>query len=482
MPETGNTRLPGGKKAVALYAALWMVYAFFLTLLAAGIWIKAMFGRIPTEQIVFHLTVPTENSPPLYTWSAVAVAVCLCCILGLTAVGIHVVRKKVKPYLVLMFLGIFSCIFCILFLYVNFKPHRYIKYVLRDSRFIEEHYTGGEDAAVFPEQKRNVILLILEGAETTFNDERLYQDRLLPRLAEYQNNGLSFHNWTSMPGSNWTIAGITNFLFGIPLRLPIYHNDYRSSSGFLPGADSILTLFERNGYKISWLLGSSKKFSGKDILMATHTENGRMHDLSEILSAFPDLAKTESSQGWGISDRYLYDIAKTYIAEQEEPFFIIIETVDTHGPNGFLDAFAEKRYGDHRDILLNMDSMASDFLEWCKVQAFYENTTIWIIGDHLSGKPFINDSIPAAQRDLFACVVNSAQKGTSRIEKPYASFDIAPTILASAGATLKNDSFGIGVDLLSNKKTLVEQFGVVHVRNELKKKSCFYDSFYRNEF
>ncbi len=45
------------------------------------------------------------------------------------------------------------------------------------------------------------------------------------------------------------------------------------------------------------------------------------------------------------------------------------------------------------------------------------------------------------------------------------------------GATIDGDKLGLGVNLFSNEKTLVEKYGVKYLNAELAKKSIFYNNF-----
>jgi len=50
-----------------------------------------------------------------------------------------------------------------------------------------------------------------------------------------------------------------------------------------------------------------------------------------------------------------------------------------------------------------------------------------------------------------------------------------PTTLAALGATIEGDRLGLGTNLFSNIETLAEKYGVEYVREELEKKSAFYN-------
>lgn len=55
--------------------------------------------------------------------------------------------------------------------------------------------------------------------------------------------------------------------------------------------------------------------------------------------------------------------------------------------------------------------------------------------------------------------------------------DMYPTTLVSIGASIKGDRLGLGTNLFSGKKTLIEELGFDYLDNELNKKSNFYDDY-----
>ena len=54
--------------------------------------------------------------------------------------------------------------------------------------------------------------------------------------------------------------------------------------------------------------------------------------------------------------------------------------------------------------------------------------------------------------------------------------DLYPTTLGALGAKIEGNRLGLGTNLFSNEKTLIEKYGVEYVNKELKKVSRFYDN------
>lgn len=62
------------------------------------------------------------------------------------------------------------------------------------------------------------------------------------------------------------------------------------------------------------------------------------------------------------------------------------------------------------------------------------------------------------------------------INREFGHFDIFPTILDSLGVNIKNNRLGLGVDLVSKEKTLLENKEDFDLK-DLSKKSKIYENF-----
>ena len=187
---------------------------------------------------------------------------------------------------------------------------------------------------------------------------------------------------------------------------------------------------------------------------------------------YPDIAKKATGNDWGIKDSIMYELTKeklTELAAQKQPFLVMMTTVDTHEPTPFLDPSCPKNYGDKRDIIFCADKMAADFIEWIQKQDFYPETTIVVIGDHISiGK---NDILPQDQkRRIFNMIINP-QPGLTAQKHRWTTLDLAPTILEAAGFDC--GKLALGRSLWQKEPTLEEKYGL-SLDLEFNKSSAFY--------
>ena len=128
--------------------------------------------------------------------------------------------------------------------------------------------------------------------------------------------------------------------------------------------------------------------------------------------------------------------------------------------------------------------MVSSFVEWVQQQDFYENTTIIIAGDHPTmDKNFCEDVPETYQRKTYFCIINPAESvkaGTK--ERDYSTFDIYPTTLAALGVSIEGERLGLGTNLYSGQKTLLEQYGKDKMSLELEKRSKVMEDMFNGEY
>jgi phosphoglycerol transferase len=120
----------------------------------------------------------------------------------------------------------------------------------------------------------------------------------------------------------------------------------------------------------------------------------------------------------------------------------------------------------------------STFINWCKKQPWYDNTTIVITGDHPTmDVDFCENVSPDYTRKVYTCYMNSAVEPMLPDERRlYSTLDDFPTTLAAMGAYIEGDRLGLGTNLFSSKKTLTEELGVSEETIELSRKSKFMES------
>lgn len=337
----------------------------------------------------------------------------------------------------------------------------------------------------FPGPKRNLLVIHMESIEDTFNDAAVMGAPLLPELARLQKDHLHFTGFRQVRGTTWTTAGVTASDFGLPLLLPIGHNDYGDYESFLPGALSIFEVLERSGYALEFMFSSDCSFGGIENLIRTHAERPVVKDLRWFSQYRSDVEQNRGN-GWGLRDRYLYERLKEDLALRAAsgaPYAFFVETLDTHGPDTYYfldpDVRPQTRWHDFRDVIRASSLMMGEFIDWVQAQPFARDLTIVVLGDHLwmgdavAGRP-LGDG-----RAVLNLFINTIPRPEREGERLFSAPDFAPTILEAIGANLPGRRFGIGTSLFSARPTMIEELGEKAYVAELGKTSARYNRFFK---
>ena len=379
------------------------------------------------------------------------------------------------------------CIIIFVFNY-NFKMHNFIS-TLKPSKFIEDNYVNPEKIEIKFKEKRNLIHIYLESIETTYTDINnggVFTNNLIPELTMLARSNISFsgdmdklNGAYSLYGTTWTTGAIFAQSTGAPL------NSYRAlriKDSFYPGIIGIGDILNNHGYTQIFLLGSDASFAAKDIFFKDH-KNFTIIDYKYLVDNH--IVQKDYYIHWGIEDSKLFDIAKDTlinIANKDKPFNLVILTVDTHPPDGFLNASCKKEFigNDYRNVILCSDTEVTKFVKWIQAQEFYKNTTVVITGDHLTKQRY-KDNIISIDKNItrknYTCYINTIHKNfTDKKYREYSVFDHFPTILSAIGADIQGNRLGLGTNLFSDDKTLLEQYGYEFVNSELSQQSMFLEN------
>ena len=361
----------------------------------------------------------------------------------------------------------------------------------QNSAIFDREYRDPKDISIrFPAEKRNLIYIMLESMETTYLSKDLggaMDTNLMPELTQLAKDNINFSQSDSVggfqevPGSGWTIGAMVAQTAGVPLKTPENladrFNGYGKDGVFLPGLTSLTDVLNENGYYQALMVGSDIRFGGRDVYYNTHG----LDAVYDLYTARKDgIIPSDYFQWWGMEDLHLFNYAKQVLPElaaKDQPFAFTMLTVDTHHVGGFKCALCGS---DHEENYSNAIACSSkqvyEFIEWCKQQPFYENTTIVIVGDHRTmDNGYISRNVEEGYvRRIYNCFMNSAATPVQSKNREMTTVDLFPTTLAALGCTIEGDRLGLGVNLFSKLPTLAERIGYGSFCKEVEKDSEFY--------
>ena len=467
---------------------IFIIIIFMLFIALSGRWITHCFGHITYKQLLFHFKMSFNGvnySIILDIAKHVILPILILSIIYLICSKISKIRSfLLYPYLCLLF--VFSVID--IFHYWDFyRLYKESKIAMQTGNFYEQNYIfPKKENIIFPDKKKNLIFIILESMEATFSQKELVGSNLTPNLSKLAKENISFGDGpinqkgiTQLYSTGWTIAGIFSHTCGIPLDIPISSNNInRRTNNFFGNLTCMGDILKAGGYHQIFLIPHNKDFSGLGDFAHTHGDI-EVRDLAY----FKKKGLPKDYEGyWGIKDWLNLQYAKDTLNElsnSSKPFALYILSIDTHTTEGYVDPkncplLESKTPKMHYENALRCTDMAvDDFISWLKKQSFYKDTTIVIVGDHISMSPYI--TLDHSKRRVYNAYINAHfYHPIKKTNRQISHFDTFPTTLDALNINIKGSKLGLGTDLGSEAKTLLEHG---YDENEIKKHSRLYDTF-----
>lgn len=490
---------PSKWKEILLKILYWV--GEILTVFIAGLsvllalsvrWMFATWTNLSMDELVYHLTAPLDGTNTDMIWDYVRVcAVPTILVIFFLILILIAWRKKEKVHLfrgIINLVALVGIIVMLGYTWTELGVGDYLKDQNTESKFIEDEYVDPTDVeVVFPEQKRNLIYIFLESMETTYSDVDdggAFDENVIPELTEIAQTNEDFsgadpklNGGYSLAGTTWTMGAMFAQTSGQPLNISISANDMDTQDSFFPGVTTLGDILSDAGYTQTLLIGSEAQFGGRKLYFQEHG-NYEMEDYSYAIEN--GLIPSDYKVWWGYEDQKLFEFAKEkllQLSQGDEPFNLTMLTVDTHFEDGYVCEQCPTEYDtQYSNVMACSSRQVGEFLKWIQQQDFYENTTIVISGDH----PTMDSDYCAEidqegnyDRRVFTAYINAAAYAQDQQERTYSTFDNFPTTLAALGVQIDGDRLGLGTNLFSGTKTLLEEFGNSKVNAELKKKSEF---------
>lgn len=457
--------------------------AFIITF--STFWAFDYFGLSCFEQIVFHLKVPLEgaNSAFIKDWFR------MCLFKSLIALVIYVLILSQIGQSFRMPIALSILTVCFIYCAIKIGLVRYLIDQFSTSDLYEKEYVDPNQTKItFPEKKRNIIHIFTESMEATYfmkEDGGNSSDDIIAPLAKLAKENISFSNSDLLGGGNvlkgtgYTTAGIASQHGGIPLFVPLFYPAFKKGRSFYRGAKTLEDILKEEGYLQEFIIGSKAKFGGREFYFNDHG-NAKIFDLDQAKKE--GLLDKDYHVFWGYEDAKLFAFAKEEITKLNncgKPWNATILTVDTHHPYGFMDEDVPHIYPDRLSNIIAMSAeRIAMFIDWAKKQPWYKDTLIVISGDHTSmAAEYIHKHYDRQYERTFVNIfINSAAKTEHLKNRRFASFDMYPTIISALGARIEGGRLGLGTDLFSDKKTLLERQGKERLQKELTKRSKYYEN------
>ena len=499
--RTGKKVKPPAVWKIVVVLVLVFVFTFFLT---GTIWALFTWSSISMDELLWHLHGSLDGANSDMVWQFVLITVGS----GLLVTGgaffmnwmvrkrRNVIRKRI--YRITQILAAVLLVGALTTGWIGFGIGDYIKYQMTREPYIADNYVDPASVEItFPEKKRNLIVIYMESMEMTFSDKEhggAFEKNViadLTQLAEedysenFSGNSGILNGGIALPGAIWTMGALFGTTAGLPLKTPLGQNGMGANKDFFPGVITMGDILKKEGYQNRMIMGSDVNFGGCRKYFESHGDYV-IHDY--IYAKEIGLIDEDYKVWWGYEDEKLFAYAKDELQELaagDQPFSLVLQTMDTHFEDGHSCPLCHKIFGDNKyaNVMDCSSRMVRRFVEWLRTQDFYENTTIVITGDHPTMDTDFCDDVPEEyQRKVFTCIVN----GAAEVKDPdkvrvYSTFDLFPTILAAMGVEIEGDRLGLGANLYSDVPTLTERDSVETVEEKMNCRSpLMVDMFYGN--
>ncbi len=298
-------------------------------------------------------------------------------------------------------------------------------------------------------ERKNLVFIYAESLERTYFDESLFPG-LMTNLRNLESKSIHFSDIRQLPGTGFTLGGMTASQCGIPLVTPSNGNSMSGMDKFLPSAVCLGDLLKSEGYFLSYMGGADLNFGGKGKLFKTH-------GFQEVLgkkALFKDLKDPSYLSAWGVYDDSLLDMAYqrfVSLSQDEKNFGLFLLTLDTHQPKGHLSrSCTDLRYGDGSNPMLNAvacsDQLLADFINKIAASPGAEKTVIVLMSDHLAMKNKASDLLNKGVRKDLLMIFEPGEDQAREVKMTGSTLDVGVTTLPFIG--FRGD-IGLGRNLLN---------------------------------
>ena len=489
-------------------AILLFLLIFVLSLSAYSTkWALNTFAFLNFDEIIFQLTSPIEGTSKEILLSFMSNSLLLSIICSIVLffivhlllryfscdrfnIDVEIFKKKydfsIRGKSLKIIFGIFIFIISIIIPFICLDKIKFIDYVIsqfNDSSFIEDNYVDPRSVNIeFPLNKKNLIYIYAESLESTFFSEDLGggdSNNYLEPLVSLTRNNINFSDTDkfggalSINGTTWTSGALVAHTSGLPLKINgLLFNEGKFKS-MLGNAYTLTNLLHDEGYNQMFMIGSDKDFGNRGIYFEGHGDVEVYDYYSAINNGKID---DDYFVWWGVEDSKLFEYAReeiTNLSLKDEPFNFSLLTVNTHTVDGYLEDDCDGNFSsNYGNAIYCSSKQIVEFIEWIMDQDFYEDTTIVLVGDHVSMQEGFY-SIDT-QRRIYNLFINSSVDDGDFSNRLFSTMDLFPTTLASMGVKIDGERLGLGTNLFSDRKTLIEENGYDFFDKEIEKYSSFY--------
>jgi phosphoglycerol transferase MdoB-like AlkP superfamily enzyme len=297
-------------------------------------------------------------------------------------------------------------------------------------------------AGVIPEQKHNVVVVLMESMSSFYLHRFGNTMDLTPNLDSLASKGYSFDNFYS--AGIHTFNGIFSSLYSYPALMARHSMD----GAVMRHYTGLPYFFKSRGYQTIYFTTHDDQFDNVGgFLSANH--------MQKIVSK-NDYPADQVKSTIGVPDHYMFDFSLPRLSnlnKGSKPFFAVFMTASNHNPYVVPDniPFKPKHLDMNGGDVEYADWSIGHFMQEASKMPWFSNTIFVFLADHggLDGgtwgsMPLFYSHIPCI---IYSPLLKDAPKV---INTPGGQIDLFPTIAGLMGGNYTNNTMGI--DLLNDKR------------------------------
>ncbi|MCR4926422.1 MAG: LTA synthase family protein [Lachnospiraceae bacterium] len=495
------------KKENNAFRIIWMlfflvVYIAFLVLFFGMRWYEQTFD-VDFDAFLFTINSPAKGTgSDIVNEALLMIVPPIILMMPLYTVSVIAAEKRKDEYTLMVFgrhlsakgfrrvargITVFLIILFAIFFMVILKLPEYLASRSRMSTIYEENYVNPNKVKLTSETEkpRNLIFIVMESMEATYASKDMggvNSINYIDKMCQLADENISFSNtdklggFMSVNGTGWTMGATIGFTSGVPFSFPVGQNSLGRYENIAGGLTTFGDIFEKKGYNLEAVFGTDATFAGTQDFFEQHG-GYKVFDLDD----FYEKGYVEDGfyEWWGVRDQIVYMAFQDEIGElakQDAPFAITMFTMDTHATYGYECEICQHKYKSKTgNVLSCAQDQVTEFIRWCKLQPWYDNTTIVVIGDHPRMDSQLIGGLDPHDRRVYNCIINSAKQPAGETKnRTFTTLDLFPTIISAMGYDIPGNMLGLGTDMLSGQPTLAEKYGLDWLNDQLAMKSDYY--------
>lgn len=439
-----------------LLCVLTILLSFLAILLhEASNWMLATWTNLSMEELVAQMKTPIQGTSHEVLWDFVETCVPASVMAVFFVVIVIALARKTKITKWIVQIGAVAGSMALIvssaqMVWNELDVGEYLENQKTESHFIEDNYANPNQIQIrFPEQKRNLIYIFMESMETTYASKDVgggLDFNCIPELTQLAMENVNFSGTEQLggiyptDGSTWTMGAMVAQTSGLPLKLNLRAENVSEDIEVLPKAKTIGDILGEQGYRQEIMFGSEGEFAGRKQYFEKH---GGYEVLDYTYAAENGwLPSPDYRVWWGYEDEKLFEFAKVRLNELgngQQPFNFTMLTVDTHFEDGYPCRLCQDLYGEqYANVMACSSRQLVEFIRWIQQQPFYENTTIVLVGDHLTmDSDFCANVSPEYQRGVLNIFVNAPVMAVNTKNRIASTMDMFPTTIAALGEKSK---------------------------------------------